>query len=77
MEGGRRVVLFCLETVSSGMEPHNGPIHARTNNILTFRSCDWTTCVDPTHHNHRGIFNPFLLQAGQCHSARPSFNPSI
>lgn len=85
LEGGRRVAFFCLETVSSGMEPHNGPIHARANNILTFRPCDWTTCVDPTHlhHHHSGIVDPSLLsslissQVGQCHSARPSSNSPI
>lgn len=77
LEGGWRMALFCLGTVPSGMEPHNGSIHAHTNNILTFRSCDWTTCVNPTHQRHSGIFDPFLLRVGQCHSARPSSNPLI
>lgn len=52
-------------------------IHAHTNNIMTFRSCDRTACASPTHRHHGGIFNPFFLQAGRCHSARPSSNPSV
>lgn len=52
-------------------------IHAHTNNIMTFGSCERTVCASPTHQHHGGIFNPFFLQAGRCHSARPSSNPSV
>lgn len=36
-------------------------IHSHTNNIMTFCSCDWTSCIHPNRQYHNGISEQFLL----------------
>lgn len=75
LEGGRRMTLFWLGTVPPRMQPYNG-LHSVTP-TTSWCSCDRPTCANPTHQRHSGIFNPFVLQVGRCHSEGPSSNPSI
>lgn len=71
--GGGRMAVYCLGTVSSGMDAHNG-LHSHSHHQ---HHDVWLLAPAAGRQHHGGIFNPFFLQAGRCHSARPSSNPSV
>lgn len=75
--GGGRMAVFCLGAVSSGMDAHNG-LHSRSHqqhhDVSLLRP---DSVREPHPPAPRWDFQSIFLQAGRCHSARPSSNPSV